>query len=188
MGTVLIILHVVVCTFLILVVLLQSGKGGGMGAIGGGGGSGSVFGGRGASTFLSKTTAVMAGLFMLFSVLLTLVNFSDDLEAAARERSEAQKKATEPFVGGSENASDAAADPKKGVDAKATDKKSDDSNADPTKKVKPTQSDDAKAVKTENSKAGTEETVPPAKGEAESNEARKGPDDSKSAENPEKSE
>ena len=84
MGTVLIILHVVVCTFLILVVLLQSGKGGGLGAIGGGGGSGSVFGGRGASTFLSKTTAVMAGLFMLFSVLLTLVNFSDDLEAAVQ--------------------------------------------------------------------------------------------------------
>jgi len=83
MTTVLIISYTIVCLFLVLTVLLQSGKGGGMGAIGGGGGgSGSVFGGRGASTFMSKLTAVMAGLFMIISVCLTLVDVSP-VQAAA---------------------------------------------------------------------------------------------------------
>ena len=84
MATVLIISYTIVCLFLVLTVLLQSGKGGGMGAIGGGGGggSGSVFGGRGASTFMSKLTAVMAGLFMIISVCLTIVDVSP-VQAAA---------------------------------------------------------------------------------------------------------
>lgn len=98
MGNVLIVLHVVVCLFLILVVLLQSGKGGGMGAIGGGSSStGSVFGGRGASTFLSKLTSVMAAAFMVLSVALTLVNYKEDFADAAEKRNtevkeEAQEK------------------------------------------------------------------------------------------------
>jgi preprotein translocase subunit SecG len=63
------ILHVFVCVFLILVILLQAGKGGGMGSLGGGG-SQTVFGGRGAQTFLGKVTSVSAGIFMLTSLTL----------------------------------------------------------------------------------------------------------------------
>jgi preprotein translocase subunit SecG len=64
------ILHVLVCVFLILVILLQAGKGGGMGAAFGGAGAQTVFGGRGAQTFLGKVTSVCAGIFMLTSLTL----------------------------------------------------------------------------------------------------------------------
>jgi len=66
--TVWIIFHVITCIALVLVVLMQSSKGEGLAgsAFGGGGGglSGAVFGGRGAATFLSKATTVLAILFM----------------------------------------------------------------------------------------------------------------------------
>ena len=65
----LLVLHVLICVFLMLVVLLQSSKGGGLaGAFGGMGGAGTVFGGRGAATFLSKVTGILAVLFFLSSV------------------------------------------------------------------------------------------------------------------------
>jgi preprotein translocase subunit SecG len=63
-------LHVVVCIFLILVILLQAGKGGGMGGAFGGAGAQTVFGGRGAQTLLGKVTSVSAGIFMLTSLTL----------------------------------------------------------------------------------------------------------------------
>jgi preprotein translocase subunit SecG len=63
------ILHVLVCVVLILVILLQAGKGGGMGATFGGG-SQTVFGGRGAQTFLGKVTSACAAIFMLTSLTL----------------------------------------------------------------------------------------------------------------------
>ena len=67
--------HVVVCIGLILVVLLQSGKGGGLaGAFGGMGGAGqSLFGGRGAATFLSKATTAFGVAFMTTSLILALM-------------------------------------------------------------------------------------------------------------------
>jgi preprotein translocase subunit SecG len=62
--------HVLVCVFLIVVILLQAGKGGGMGAAFGGGGSQTVFGGRGAQTLFGKVTSVFAAIFMLTSLTL----------------------------------------------------------------------------------------------------------------------
>jgi len=72
---IILVLHVLVCFSLILVVLLQSGKGGGLsGAFGGMGGSGqALFGGRGAATFLSKATTVLGVAFMTTSVILALM-------------------------------------------------------------------------------------------------------------------
>jgi len=65
------IIHVLVSILLILVVLLQPGKGGALGSIfGGGGSSESIFGASGAVPFLSKVTRVLAILFMLSSVTL----------------------------------------------------------------------------------------------------------------------
>jgi len=58
---------------LILIVLLQSGKGADIGAAFGGGSSQTVFGGRGAATFLSKLTSALAILFMLTSLTLTIL-------------------------------------------------------------------------------------------------------------------
>jgi preprotein translocase subunit SecG len=72
----LIIIHILVCVSLIIVVLLQSSKGEGLaGAFGGGGLSGAVFGGRGAATFLSKATTVLAISFMVTSIVLTFFSF-----------------------------------------------------------------------------------------------------------------
>lgn len=67
--------HYVVCLFLIVVILLQAGKGADIGAVFGGG-SGTVFGSRGAATFLSKLTTVMAVVFLLTSISLASISRS----------------------------------------------------------------------------------------------------------------
>ncbi|MBM4340611.1 MAG: preprotein translocase subunit SecG [Deltaproteobacteria bacterium] len=68
--TIIIILHVIVCFALILIVLLQAGKGAEMGAAFGGS-SQTIFGSAGAMGFLSKLTTVAAVVFMITSLLLT---------------------------------------------------------------------------------------------------------------------
>lgn len=67
-------LHILISIVLIAVVLMQSGRGGGgmAGAFGGGGGNQTLFGGRGASGFLTKATWVLGGAFMVISLLLAL--------------------------------------------------------------------------------------------------------------------
>src|SRR5499427_10990781 len=93
MVTFLTIIHVLVCVFLILVVLLQSGKGGGMGIAFGGGGSQTVFGGSGAGNFLTKATAVTACIFMLTSV--SLAYFASQQESKRMEQVSKRKKEEE---------------------------------------------------------------------------------------------
>jgi len=66
------IIHVIVCMFLIVVVLLQSGKAGDISAAFGGQGSQAAFGPRGAATTLSRATTISAVLFMLTSVTLSV--------------------------------------------------------------------------------------------------------------------
>src|SRR5688500_1158090 len=85
MTTFLTILYVLVCIFLILVVLLQAGRGGGMGAAFGGS-SQTVFGGAGAGNFLTRLTVVMAAMFMLLSATLAYMSSGSDkaLEKAAQ--------------------------------------------------------------------------------------------------------
>jgi preprotein translocase subunit SecG len=71
MVALLVSLHILVSVFLIFVILLQPGKGDGMGAMGGGGGTASaVFGGQGSVTFLAKVTQVCAVIFMMTSLTL----------------------------------------------------------------------------------------------------------------------
>lgn len=85
MVTFLTILYVFVCVFLILVVLLQAGRGGGMGTAFGGS-SQTVFGGAGAGNFLTRLTVVMAAMFMILSASLAYLSSSSDkaLENASR--------------------------------------------------------------------------------------------------------
>ncbi|MBW2464391.1 MAG: preprotein translocase subunit SecG, partial [Deltaproteobacteria bacterium] len=88
MFTFLSVIYVMVCIFLIMVVLLQSGKGGGMGALGGqAAGSQTVFGGAGAGNFLTRLTAICAALFMILSAALAYLSSSGEqsLERAATE-------------------------------------------------------------------------------------------------------
>ncbi|MFQ5482616.1 MAG: preprotein translocase subunit SecG [Nitrospinaceae bacterium] len=74
MGTLLIVLHIIAALFLIMVVLLQQGKGASMGAAFGAGSSQTVFGSSGAGNLLTKLTAAAAVVFMVTS--LTLATFS----------------------------------------------------------------------------------------------------------------
>ncbi|MBI5049819.1 MAG: preprotein translocase subunit SecG [Nitrospirae bacterium] len=73
MFTLLVIVHLIVCLFLIFVVLIQSSKGAEMGAAFGGS-TQTLFGSRGAVTFLSKVTTAAAVIFMITSLALTIVS------------------------------------------------------------------------------------------------------------------
>lgn len=64
------VIHVLVCIFLIVLVLLQPGKGGDLGSVFGGGSSDSVFGSSGAMPFLSKLTRLLAIIFVITSLSL----------------------------------------------------------------------------------------------------------------------
>ena len=66
-------IHVIVCIFLILVVLLQQGKGADFSGAFGGGGTQTAFGARSAGTVLSKATTVAAVAFMITSLVLTIL-------------------------------------------------------------------------------------------------------------------
>jgi preprotein translocase subunit SecG len=68
------VVHVFVCLFLIIVVLLQSGKSGDIAAAFGGQGSQTAFGPRGAATALSKATTWSAVIFMLTSISLSILS------------------------------------------------------------------------------------------------------------------
>lgn len=66
--------HVIVCLFLIIVVLLQSGKAADLAGAFGGMGSQTAFGPRGAATVLSKATTIAAALFMITSLSLSILH------------------------------------------------------------------------------------------------------------------
>jgi preprotein translocase subunit SecG len=65
--------HVIVCVFLIIVVLLQSGKAADLAGAFGGMGSQTAFGPRGSATLLSKATTISAVLFMVTSLSLSIL-------------------------------------------------------------------------------------------------------------------
>jgi preprotein translocase subunit SecG len=70
-------LHVLACFFLIVVVLLQRGKGAEVGAVFGGGAGATVFGSRGAGNFLTRMTTAAAVIFMVTSLTLAYVSQDD---------------------------------------------------------------------------------------------------------------
>jgi preprotein translocase subunit SecG len=67
------VIHVIVCLFLVVVVLLQSGKAADLAGAFGGMGSQTVFGPRGSATVLSKATTIAAALFMVTSLSLSIL-------------------------------------------------------------------------------------------------------------------
>lgn len=69
METLVLTIHYFLCAFLIIVILLQAGKGADIGAVFGGA-SQTVFGSRGPATFLNKITAVVAFSFIITSIWL----------------------------------------------------------------------------------------------------------------------
>ena len=93
-------LHVAVCVALMVAILLQSGKGGGLAGAFGAGSSQTLFGGRGAATFLSRATTALAVIFFLTSLTLglqasrTATGRESLIQEEARKRGQ-QRAATE---------------------------------------------------------------------------------------------
>lgn len=73
-----IILFVLACVAMILVILLQAGKGQGLAGAFGGAASGAVFGGRGAATFLSRATSILAVVYMVLCLLIGILYKSEN--------------------------------------------------------------------------------------------------------------
>jgi len=86
------ILHISVCVILILVVLLQAGKGANMGAVFGGS-SQTVFGSSGPGSFLGKMTTAVATIFMLTSLALS---YSATHKASVIEKAPQAQQQTAP--------------------------------------------------------------------------------------------
>lgn len=77
METLLLIVHILVCLVLIVSILLQASKGGGLSTAFGGSGGSAMFGGAGAATFLSKATTVLAVVFFLTCIGLWYASSGD---------------------------------------------------------------------------------------------------------------
>jgi preprotein translocase subunit SecG len=74
-------LHVIVCVILVLVVLLQSGKGADLAGAFGGGATQTAFGSRGPASFLSKMTTGAAIVFMVTSISLAMISMRTSTES-----------------------------------------------------------------------------------------------------------
>lgn len=72
------VLHILNCLFLLLTVLLQAGRGGGMSFTGAGSGSTTVFGAGGATPFIQKLTMASAAGFMVLSMTLAYLSSTSD--------------------------------------------------------------------------------------------------------------
>ena len=83
-------LHIVLCLFLILCILVQQSRGGGLsGALGGS--AGQVFGGRGSANFMTRLTSVLAALFMITSMSLAYLSSAGDREMKAFDQIQADR-------------------------------------------------------------------------------------------------
>ena len=96
-------LHVIACLFLIGVVLLQQGKGQDLASAFGGGGTQTAFGPRGSANVLSRATSILAGMFMITSLGLSLVRprqgtILDSVAAPAAVVSPSPKASVSPIL------------------------------------------------------------------------------------------
>lgn len=94
--TALTVLHVIVCVFLIIVVLLQHGKSADIAGAFGGMGSQTAFGPRGAATLFSKLTAIAVVIFMITSLTLTIMNKRTGPGGSVMEGVQSQPQQSQP--------------------------------------------------------------------------------------------
>lgn len=91
--TPLVVVHVIACVFLMLVVLIQPGKSGGMGAFTGAAAT-QVFGGSGAGNILTKITWVTAAVFFVTNTSLAYLSSSSDESLRAKAALHAKREKT----------------------------------------------------------------------------------------------
>ena len=94
MYAVLMTIHLIVCLCLVAVVLVQSGKGGGLAGGAFGGATQTVFGGRGATDFVTRATIVLGVLFFVTSLSLALLTMRGTGGTRRSVVSEAARRAT----------------------------------------------------------------------------------------------
>ena len=106
METLLTVIHVGVALFMILVVLVQGGHSGGVGAAFGGGSSSGLLGATGATTLLGKLTYAAAGIFMVTSISLSVIQGkSGDVGLGKRLQEKAAAAVASPSPSASPDAS-----------------------------------------------------------------------------------
>lgn len=96
MHTAVIVLHILVSIFLVIVVLLQAGRGASIGASFGGSSSQTLFGSAGPATFLSKITTGCAIVFMITSLYLTYMAAGRTTSSIMKDITPAAKSETQP--------------------------------------------------------------------------------------------
>ena len=107
----LLISYLLVAIALVGFILVQQGKGANVGASFGGGASGTIFGSRGAGNFLSHTTAVLATIFFILSILLGNLNSHQGEKAPSKfenltqvaEQVEQQQQQQQPALPATKN-------------------------------------------------------------------------------------
>lgn len=99
MATFILIIHLIVCVFLIFIVLIQSGKGAELGAAFGGSGQ-TLFGARGAATIFSKLTTIAAIVFMITSLSLAVVTTKSGSVIKTTPAPAGQKSMPQPAMPG----------------------------------------------------------------------------------------
>jgi len=96
LETVVTVIHVLVALFMILVVLIQGGNSGGVGAAFGGGNSSGVLGATGAQTLFSKMTYAVAVIFMITSVSLSVIQGNSGKTGLKEKLEKASSSETTP--------------------------------------------------------------------------------------------
>ncbi|MEK7348330.1 MAG: preprotein translocase subunit SecG [Candidatus Eisenbacteria bacterium] len=89
------VIHLVACAALMISILLQSGKGGGLAGAFGGGSSQTLFGGRGAASFLSRASTILAVVFFLTSLTLGLSASHNATSSTSLIQEEARRRVTQ---------------------------------------------------------------------------------------------
>lgn len=92
MGILITLIHVIACLLLIVIILLQTGKGAGMGAAFGGGGSQTLFGSSGGSTFMNKFTTSVAVIFMITCLSLAYISTHQQPESIMGDKPAASEQ------------------------------------------------------------------------------------------------
>jgi preprotein translocase subunit SecG len=100
LHSILMVIHIISATCIVALVLVQRGKGADAGAGFGAGASGTVFGARGATTALSRATAILAAVFMVTSLMLAYMGnrSADTAEQSVLEKLAGQDASGVPTV------------------------------------------------------------------------------------------
>lgn len=99
MGNVLLVIHLITAIFLVAVILLQRSEGGALDGLGGGSGANSFLTARGKGSFLTRLTAILATIFIITSISLSIYH------------SGYERKATSVLEGNSSTSSDKPVEP-----------------------------------------------------------------------------